>query len=70
MKNQIVVLGLGLLALVGCGQSDNAALTPAPPEAPLTTESAATPSGFAAVSAERLLNADAEPQQWMATGRS
>ncbi len=62
------------LALAACGQ-DQTAEAPAAPEAePAQTAEAPAPEPaapqYAAVDQERLLNADAEPGQWMAPGRT
>jgi quinohemoprotein ethanol dehydrogenase len=72
MKNTVVVPGVLLLALAGCGQSDSPTDATANIEAaaPAAAQATAAPSGFAAVDEQRLLNADAEPEQWMSTGRT
>ena len=64
MKAAAVVPGVLLLALSGCGQSDSPAATET------VAETAPPASGFAAVNEQRLVNADAEPGQWMSTGRT
>ncbi len=72
MKNTVVMPGVLLLALAGCGQSDSTTDATANVEAaaPAAAQAPAAPSGFAVVNEQRLLNADAEPEQWMSTGRT
>jgi PQQ-dependent dehydrogenase, methanol/ethanol family len=65
------MLALSLL-LGACSEdtpSEGTAALPATPVTPATT-STPTPSGAARVDAARLINADAEPGQWMSTGRT
>src|SRR5690606_21970501 len=60
------------LLLGACSEdtpSEGTAALPATPVTPATT-STPTPSGAARVDAARLINADAEPGQWMSTGRT
>jgi len=65
------MLALSLL-LGACSEdtpSEGTAALPSTPVTPATTSTPA-PSGAARVDAARLINADAEPGQWMSTGRT
>jgi quinohemoprotein ethanol dehydrogenase len=68
-------LGLGLLLLGACSQSDDAATAgstaaAANPPAAVSSAASASAATHAAVDFQRLVNADAEPGQWLSTGRS
>jgi len=62
------LLTLSLAALVACGPAEDSA-TQTESDAQMAPETAARNYG-AAVNTRRLINADAEPGQWMSTGRT
>src|SRR5690606_26058639 len=71
----LVIFSMGLLALSGCGQPDSNSGTAAQSASAAqgvaqAPAQASAQSGFAAVDSARLVNADAEPGQWMSTGRT
>ncbi len=73
MNIRLLLAVAGTILLGACTPSEDSTLTsqePSPASESLTTAANTSSQGPAAVDFARLLSADSEPENWMATGRT